>query len=415
MKKIIISAAVAAMALSTSALAADKGIDITTTGQGVVYYQTSDTGDNSMFGQDNSSANVGLQLNLDADLKNGFTFGAQLSYLGTAGLEKNLVSDTRQVSAGSSLWAGLDGDTTNELALTQINVAKTVGNTTVKLGRQELPKSLSPFAYSEGWNVFKNTFDAILAINTDIPDTTLVGAYVSGGTGMSLDSTSNLVAGQTGLDVNGAAYMLTAQNKSIPMTTLTGSYYDVSKVGGANSNNANAMWLDAAIAGADMPLGLSVGIQGGQIAVDLATMPAAEDTTAFGVKVGLAPVEALNIGLAFTSVDDGTVAIKNFGTGIKSPLYTQMVANQDAISLDGDTMMASAAYSFGAAGTVTARGTLTSAGAGNINGENDFRDLELLYTLNAGGVSYLAAFVNTELDDGSDAVNIVRLWARLNF
>jgi len=36
MKKIILSAAVAAMALSTSAFAADKGIDIVTTGQAVV-------------------------------------------------------------------------------------------------------------------------------------------------------------------------------------------------------------------------------------------------------------------------------------------------------------------------------------------------------------------------------------------
>ena len=414
MKKIILSAAVAAMALSTSAFAADKGIDITTTGQGVVYFQTHDNGDESMFGQTNSSANVGLQLNLDADLKNGFTFGSQISYLGTAGLEKTLVSGTMQ--GVTDVPAGLGGGTTtNQLALTQINIAKTVGNTTVKLGRQELPKSLSPFAYSEGWNVFKNTFDAILAINTDIPDTTLVGAYVSGGTGGGIQTTQNLVAPGTAFAISGAAYMLTAQNKSIPMTTLTGSYYDVSKVAGANSHNANAMWLDAAIAGADMPLGLTVGIQGGQIALDLASMPAAKDTTAFGVKVGLAPVDALTVGLAFTSVDDGTVAIKNFGTGIKSPLYTQMVANQNAISLDGDTMMASAAYSFGAAGTVTARGTLTSAGTGNMNGENDFRDLELLYTVNAGGVSYLAAFVNTELDDGSDAVNIVRLWARLNF
>ena len=402
MKKIILSAAVAAMALSTSAFAADKGIDITTTGQAVVYYQTSDAGDNSMFGQDNSSANVGVQLNLDADLKNGFTFGSQLSYLDTVGLEKNLVSGVRQDGALS-----LSTDTTGQLALTQINIAKTVGNTTVKLGRQELPKSLSPFAYSEGWNVFKNTFDAIIAINTDIPDTTLVGAYVAGGTGADLTTTEDLVAGGSGLVVNGAAYMITAQNKSLPMTTLTASYYDVDKVDVVD--NANALWVDAQIAGADMPLGLSVGLQGGQISADIV-----DTTTAFGVKVGLAPVEALNIGLAYTSVDDGAVSITNFGTGIKSPLYTQMVANQAAIAKDANTILASAAYSFGDAGTLTARGTLTSAGTANANPDKDFRDLELLYTVKAGGVSYLAAFLNTEVED-QDAVNIVRIWARLNF
>lgn len=402
MKKIILSVAVATMALSTSAFAADKGIDITTTGQAVVYYQTSDAGDNSIFGSDNSSANVGVQLNLDADLKNGFTFGSQLSYLGTAGLEKNLVTGVRQ-----DVGLSLSTDTTAQLALTQINVAKTVGNTTVKIGRQELPKSLSPFAYSEGWNVFKNTFDAIIAINTDIPDTTLVGAFVSGGTGMDLSSTSDLVAGGTGLDVLGAAYMITAQNKSIPMTTLTASYYDVDKV--QVVDNANALWVDAKIAGKDMPLGLKVGLQGGQISADIV-----DTTTAYGVKVGLAPVDALKVCLAYTSVDDGAVSIQNFGTGIKSPLYTQMVANQNAISLDGDTMMAKAAYSLGDAGTIIAQGSLTSAGVANVNGENDFTDLELLYKVKAGGVNFLAAYLNLKVD-GQDAVNVVRVWARLNF
>ena len=408
MKKIILSVAVATMALSTSAFAADKGIDITTTGQAVVYYQTSDAGDNSIFGSDNSSANVGVQLNLDADLKNGFTFGSQLSWLDTAGLEKNLVGNTRQIGADNAAGSGTSADTTSELMLTKIFVAKTVGNTTVKLGRQELPKSLSPFAYTEGWNVLKNTFDAVLAVNTDIPDTTLVGAYVSGGTGMDLASTGNLVAGGSTLVVNGAAYMLTVQNKSIPMTTITASYYDVDKVD--TVDNANAIWADAQIAGKDMPLGLKVGLQGGQISADIV-----DSTTAFGVRASIKPMDALTLCAAYTDVDDGAVSITNFGTGIKSPLYTQMVANQNAISLDASTIMLKGAYSLGDAGTVIARGAMTSAGAANRNGENDFTDLELIYKVKAAGVQYFAALINTELDDGSDAVNTVRVWARLNF
>ena len=167
MKKIILSAAVAAMAFSTYAFAADKGIDIDVGGQAVVYYQTSETdGDHSegLFDQDNSSANVGIQLDLGADLGNNFTFGSQLTYISSAGLEKNLVSGTRTGSTQS-----LSNDLTSQIMLTKIFIAKKIGNTTVKIGRQELPKSLSPLAFTEGWNVFKNTFDAILAINTDIP------------------------------------------------------------------------------------------------------------------------------------------------------------------------------------------------------------------------------------------------------
>jgi hypothetical protein len=433
MKKTLVSLAAASL-IVTSAMAADKGVDVVTTGQAVVYYQTAEAGTGDLFDQANTSANVGIQLNLDADLKNGFTFGSQLSYLGTAGLEKNLVSNTQQVSATSSTWAGLDGDTTNELAVTQINVAKTVANTTVKIGRQELPKSLSPFAYSESWNVFKNTFDAIIAINSDIPDTTVVAAYVSGGTGMTLDSTSDLTPATQPLgvigdvQVDGTAYMLTVANKSLPMTTLTASYYNVAQISADNNTTdanttdrsgfegASAIWLDAQIADKDLPMGLTVGLQGGSIMTESAAFA---DTTAFGAKVSLAPVDALTVAAAYTSVDGSdsklNVAIKNFGTGIKSPLYTQMVANQNAISLDADTFMLQAAYNTGDYGTIIAQGTQTSAGASNLNGENDFTDLELVYKLNAGGVDFLAAYVTTKVKDAENDTNIVRLWARYNF
>ena len=425
MKKIILSAAVAAMAFSTAAVAEEaKGIDMVVTGQAVVYYETNDIGTNTdMFSQAASKANVGLQVNANADLKNGFTFGTQLSYLGTAGLEKNLVSGVKQSAAMS-----LATTTTQQLALSKIFVAKTVGNTTVKLGRQELPKSLSPLAFSEGWNVFKNTFDAVVAINTDLPDTTLVGAYVSGGTGMDLESTGNLTAstGAGSATVAGTAYMLTAANKSLPMTAITASYYKLSKIGAnlvAGSDiGADAVWLDAQVADKSLPMGLSIGLQAGSIMPDeklgAVTM---DDTTAFGVKVAAKPLPALTVAAMYTSVD-GTddkvnVAIKNTGTGIKTPLYTQMVANQDMIALDANTFGLSAAYSLGDMGTIIARGTTTSAGKSNLKGsEVDSTDMELIYKLNAGGVSYLAALVNVDTDDNTENDgNIVRVWARYNF
>jgi hypothetical protein len=185
MKKTLVSIAAASLIVSSSAFAADKGIDIVTTGQAVVYYQTTknngDLNDNynedtSLFSKGNSSANVGIQLDLGADLKNDFTFGSQLTYLGTAGLEGNLVSDVMQ-NVGSTTTGGVTANNslTDEIALTKIFIAKKIANTTVKIGRQELPKSLSPLAYSESWSVFKNTFEAILALNTDIPDTLIVG------------------------------------------------------------------------------------------------------------------------------------------------------------------------------------------------------------------------------------------------
>ena len=421
MKKTLVSLATASLIAST-AMAADKGIDIVTTGQAVLYYQTTDaSGASDLFDHDtNSAANVGVQLNLNADLGNNFSFGSQLSYLGTAGLEKVLVGNTMQNTSGqATVMNGLE----DEIAMTKIFVAKQIANTTVKIGRQELPKSLSPLAFSEGWNVFKNTFEAVLVVNSDIPDTTVVAAYVGqSNSNGNLGSFNNLTpkAAAGAVTVDGAAYMLTVQNKSLPMTTATLSYYNMQKVtlaAATDLNAASAVWLDAKIADKSLPMGLKVGIQAGSIMTDHAALA---DTTAFGLKVGAKPMDALNVCLAFTSVDgDDTlanVAIKNVGTGIKTPLYTQMVANQDAISLDGQTVMLKASYSLGDAGTIIAQGTSTTAGKSNLVGsEVDSTDLELLYKVKAGGVSYLAAVVRTDNDAAADANNIVRLWGRYAF
>jgi len=401
MKKTILSIAAASL-VATSAMAADKGIDFTTTGQAVVYYQTLTTDSSKLFDQSAASANVGLQLNINADLKNNFTFGSQFTYLGTAGLEKNLVSGTMQT-------AGTLYSTTDELALTKLYVAKKAGNTTVKVGRQELPKSLSPLAFSEGWNVFKNTYEAAVLINTDLPKTTLVGAYVgAANTPSNLGTMGNLAATNTvttPLAVNGPAYMLTAVNTSLPMTTVTASYYALKDITTADS--ANAVWLDAKIAGKSMPAGVKVGIQGGTIMPELSTL---DDTVAFGLKVGASPIKDLTVCAAYSHVNDGAVKVVNTG-GVKTPLYTQMVANQGNISSDNDTVMLKGVYSLGKAGTVVAQGSYSKD---NSAASNDMTDVEMLYKTKVSGMNVLLAGVLKKPETG-DSTKIVRVVARYNF
>ncbi|WP_373003052.1 hypothetical protein [Sulfurimonas sp.] len=432
MKKTLVSLAAASL-IVTSAMAADKGIDIVTTGQAVVYYETHQTngtndnypgtGDTKLFDQQSSTANVGVQLNLDADLKNNFTFGSQLTYLGTAGLEKNVVNKVKQSG-------GATADTKDQINITKIFIAKKIANTTVKIGRQELPKSLSPFAFSEGWNVFKNTFDAVLVVNSDIPDTTVVGAYVSGGnSSTNIGTMNNLAVGRTsagaGVAVNGAAYMLTVANKSIPMTSITASYYDLAQVQAATNEGASVIWGDVKVAGKDLPMGLKLGLQGGQIKPENGT--ALANTTGLGVKVGLAPIDALTLCLAYTTVDgDNTktnVALKNAG-GIKTPLYTQMIYNQDAIALDSDTFMVKAAYNTGDYGKIIAQyaGSTTGKNSSLITRnakDTDYGEFDLIYKVKAGGVQYFAAWINRSWSEKNtataDSDNVVRVWARYNF
>lgn len=412
MRNMVKMSIVAASLIATSAMAADKGIDVVTTGQAVVYYQTlanNGAGAPDLFDQATARANAGVQLNLDADLKNGFSFGSQINYLGTLGLEKNVVSGTMQNTNGNIT----ENNIADDIYLSQIYVAKKIGNTNVKLGRQELPQSLSPFAYSEDWNVFKNSFDAILAVNSDIPNTTLVGAYVAKGNynnvGSNMSSYGDIST--TAGTVSDTAYMVTAQNKSIPMATVTATYYAVSNVAG--SVDADILWGDVAIAGKDLPMGLNFGIQGGQIAPDLT---GAKDTNALGLQAGIKPVDALTLTAAYTTVNDGTVGVKNTG-GIKTPLYTQMILNQASLYSDNDTYMLKAAYSLGTAGTIIAQGTMTEDNR-NIAIPKDMTDLELVYKVKAGGVDFLAAYVNQSWDaaaGAADGQDLIRVVARYNF
>ncbi len=396
MKKTLVSLAAASL-IVTSAMAADKGIDIVTTGQAVVYYQTMDrSGDGSLFNQDDSVANFAVQLNGNADLGNGFALGAQLSYLGTAGLETSLVSGVAQPNNG-----------TDALAVTKMNIAKKIGNTTVKLGRQELPKSLSPLAFSEGWNVFKNTFDAVLVVNSDIPGVTLVGAAVgTSNSSKDIGTWDSLKTSTTATTADGA-YMITAQTSLIPMTTLTASYYILGDLAATPNEGANALWIDAKIASKDLPLGLKIGLQGGQISPE-ADLDA---TTAIGAKVSLSPIDNLGLTVAYSSVDDGVVGVTNTGTGVKTPLYTQLILNQNYIRNDNDTIMVQGAYSLGSAGKVIARVAQTTD---NSAAEVDFTDIELIYKTKIGGVNILAAYLNLTAGD-DDANNVIRIVARKAF
>ncbi len=419
MKKTLISVAAASLMMGTVASA---DVDVEIGGQAVVYYQTWDKvgTDGDLFDQTISAANAGLQLNANADLGNGFGAGGQISALGTLGLENNLVNNTMQTGDHTS------ADVLNSFAVSKIYVTYKMGQTTIKAGRQELPKALSPLAFSEGWNVFKNTFDAALAINTDLPDTTIVAAYVSAGNSSLTPATGALdpVTGTSMSDFNeigGGAYMLTAQNASLPMTTLTGSYYHISKGSGTGAvlagnpaTSVDAIWIDAKVAGKDMPLGLNVSGQYGNLSPDLAGL---DDTTAMGLMVG-GKVAAFNASLAYSSVDDGTLAAQNVGTGVKTPLYTQMVLNQNYIKRDSDTIVARLGMGLGDAGSVGLNYNMSDVGPKGVAPEGDYSELDLVYKTKVAGINLFAAYIYQTQDaevNGDDDGQFVRVWGRYAF
>ncbi len=446
-------------------------------GQTVLYYQTQENinavADNKLFDGDVARANAGLKLGVTGSnlLGTGLGFGAEVVYLTSLGLEND--GDAIGVPAAGFVDGGADGIVNNYVSnvmqlasetgeldsgeLTQAYLSYTMDNTTVKVGRMELPQSLSPFAFSETWNVFANTFDAALLVNTDLPDTTLVLAYVLNSNQIGNLSVWDEIGVNGGLRPgNDGAFMVTAQNKSVQGLELTGSFYYIAESSPlAGKNNALAAWAgglgdakDAMALWGDakfmMPVAghdIGFGVQGGM--VDAGNT---DPTIAYGAKaMGKFNFPAFgNVALcaAYTGVDMGgmlNASIVNVGTGVKTPLYTQMVANQNYISGDmsnfgeANTMMikASATYDLPALGNVglsvaystteIVNGITGAAPFAAVINENDFAELDVVATTKLGGAEVLAAYVNQTQDNslavGSNEIDtqIVRVWAKWNF
>jgi len=371
-------------------------------GSAVAYTQTVDnSGNSSLFDDANTYAAVGVQLSaVTKDLIGGIGAGVEVSAI--------------KATSDAGFYTGGGNAGTTSGGFTQAYLTYGVGATSIKLGRQLLPKSLSPFAYSEGWQVFKNSFDAALVVNSSLPATTLVYAAVvnsNRSVGPYADDASFNKINDNG-DV---VHMVTGQNKSLENLTLTGSFYYAPDFG-IDGNDLTILWGDAKYNAG----GFNVAVQGGQVDPD----GLGDTTSAFGAKIG-AKVSMFNLMAAYTSVGDGLVGITNTGTGVKSPLYTQMVLNNV-----GQYHAAPGSDFLKVGGTMKALGGTVKAfyGAGTNDSDatkGDYSEFDLMYvTKLTKNLKVFGAYVYTDDDAYTGATatggrpaanNFVRFWARYSF
>ena len=377
-------------------------------GQAALYYQTADgQGNGSLFDQGPKSptegwavAAAGFQVAaINKDLGNGIGAGVELSGISALGLHNHVVSGLVQNAGGTS-----DGLTA--AAVTQAYLTYDFTETSVKVGRQNLPKSLSPFAYTEGWNVFKNSFDAALLVNSSLENTTLVYAYVT----RRNNSVGNLNDFNKFYGSDGV-HMITAQNKSFDGVTLTGSYYSLPSA--TTAGTADAFWLDAKLKVSEAKVELQTGKIGGS------AVP--EDTSAFGIKLS-GKIAQFNTSFAYSSADDGTLNIANLaGGGVKSPLYTQGVLNQNTIKRDSDSYKIAASvpaldgsFTFAYMSSDMGATALPSVFGAGVGGEGTYSEFEIIYKRSISeNTKLFTAFVNQNDDrQTNEGQNFFRIWAR---
>ncbi|MBE0499730.1 MAG: hypothetical protein IBX43_10955 [Campylobacterales bacterium] len=347
--KLVKMSMVAALVLGANLYAIDN---VKVNGNAKVYYGTVDsdaTDAADMFDKDASFADAALHLGLTADLTTGVTAGVSMTAVSTLGLENNLVSGTWSNAHSATTQTGasfLNADhggasVDDEMWVGEAWIAGTAGKTTAKLGRQALD---TPLAFTETWGIDQNTFEAAVLINQDLPDTTLVGAWIgkSNGSADSENVTIGTTTGKGTLNTSGAAkvgyvaeggkfntfakdgaYAVGAINNSFKPLTAQAWYYELPSM-------AKAYWLQA-----DLSMeGILAGAQYTSIDVNGAN----DDDTAYGLMLGYEMKDVVTIKAAYSSVDDQG-AVGNVGnlatTTQQSKLYTEMFWNRGVVSATG--------------------------------------------------------------------------------
>ena len=400
-----------------------------------------------IFSKNNSYGQVAATIAATADLSESVKGKISVVGLSTLGLENNLVS---------GVWAGA---TSNTGAVTALNsqwwvneawLAKTFGNTTLKVGRQELD---TPLAFSEKWNIAANSFDAAVVLNNDLPQTTLVAAWVGRGNGAAgqvvvgvqngadpFQTYGSAIDAAYGLNLASGAYAVAAVTKLIPNTVAQVWYYDVVDI-------AQAWWLQADVDLADLTPGLTFGAQYAYLdptdSVDAAVSRAVgarvslDESSAWAVKVGYG-MDNLKLAAAYSSTDeDGVVVIANTATGAavgsQSKLYTEAWWSYGYVGApNADAWTVSAEYNwedvanFGAYYTNVNDAETTKAAdviAGRAVAKNDMTEFTLTASKSFGSLDATLAYIYTDADDQnvdpvtntSDSYNTIQVYLTYNF
>ena len=396
MKRITLS--IAAIALIASAAQADiksKSFG----GSASLFYGTNDSGNADLFNKGtNSYGDAAIHLGGSAAVgscETCTTLNYGVTGVSTLGLENTLVGATWiNHTLEDAIWI----DTLN---LT-FNPLNGISNTTMVVGRQALD---TPMVFTETWNIAKNTYDAAVAVNNDIVNTTLVGAWVGRsnvGGAMTVNATNGF-SDDSFDDFLGAqgAFAFGAVTKAIPGVTAQAWYY-LAPSFPANGDAAIA-WLQADGEFAGFALG------GQYIYTDVSANP--DQGSAYAVKIGY-NYEGLGLSAAYSSTDENSV-VSNLG-GSQSKLYTEAWWNYGQVSqTDTDSFNVTATYSV--EGVADLGLYYTNADHTGTNTNGDMSEVAVTAGTKLGNLDATVAYIYTDIDGAPDTQNDIQAYLTYNF
>jgi hypothetical protein len=382
---------VAALLIGSSAMAFEN---TKVTGDANLYYQTEDTGATNFLDRASSMADISVNLNVTTDVikSDSVAVSAGLGYtmLTTLGLEGQMVSNT---------W-GNAHDATAVDTVSWVNeawFAATTANTTVKIGRMELD---TPLAFTEKWTIEKNTFESAVLINTDIPNTTLVGAYIGRGNGAG-DGQGVVATGGEFTTYGGSngkgAYAVAAINNSWEPLTLQAWYYDIVAI-------AQATWLQADYSANNIVAGAQY------------TTLSLSDSAAAAAMIGY-NYDVVSAQLSYSQVSSSGDTGYNTATSLaasgnsQTKLYTDAWWNYGQVTLAG----AKTVHLTVEAPTSVADLALYVTSIDHVAVNSDLLEVTATATKSMGPIDATLAYIYTDIDNNTDATSIIQVYLTANF
>jgi len=325
MRKIILSVAVAAMALSTTASALE---DIKVNGQAKLWYETDNAGNTAtnpgdLFNKTDASGEIVFKLGMTGKQGN-VGFGATVYQSSSMGLEGNAINAYRTDVTNGDMFVG------------EAYVTAPMGaGTTLKIGKQELN---TPYLFTETWNAIPNTFNAAVVTNKSVKDLTLVGMYVGQDNAATFkvngDVNDQLFGGSI---VAGALYKNSAFDANVWYSHVSNAAGTTAggSLGYTGGTAVNTYWVDAGVKVAD------INLRAYATMFDADALP--DTTNAFALSAGTKVGNFDLFAAASTVSEDGGHSVANLSTGGKKSslptegVYTDgvYVAQNDSVAIKG--------------------------------------------------------------------------------
>jgi hypothetical protein len=208
--------------------------------------------------------------------------------------------------------------------MSEAYLAYTLSNTTLKIGRQYIS---TPLLAGSGSRMIKESFEAALLVNTDLPNTTIVAGVIT------KDQKRTDGAGDVGSfnDLGDGAYTVYVKNTSIDNLTAQAQYVTITE--GENvANDIDIIYADALYKMDNVTLGLQ-----GHFSDNGANTNS--DGTLFGLRAAV-NIEGVNVTLGYTTTDDEATVVRGQGqAAYKSFTSAGITSGSDSYKADTDSYL----------------------------------------------------------------------------